>query len=99
MPEVDPAAVSAVNAGLVSLICAVIAAASWRVLQRTGNRAIGYVIAAFILLSLKSLAKALTLASIGDETGWHEFAFSLVDLVAVGLIAAPLLLRRGKAMP
>lgn len=95
----DPAAVSAVNAGLVALVCAVIAAASWRVLLRTGNRAIAYVIAAFALLSLKSLAKALTLASIGDETGWHELAFSLTDLVAVLLIAAPLLLRRGRSLP
>lgn len=86
--------VSAFNAGLVALLCAIIAAASWRVLQRTGNRAIGYVVAAFALLSLKNLAKALTLASVGDESGWHELAFSLTDLVAVALIAAPLLLRR-----
>lgn len=95
----DPLTVSAVNAGLVALVCAVIAAASWRAMQRTGNRAIGYVVAAFALLALKSLAKALTLASIGDESGWHELAFSLADLVAVGLIATPLLLRRGKAAP
>lgn len=93
----DPVTVSAVNAGLVALVCAVIAAAAWRVLQRTGNRAIGYVIAAFALLALKNLAKSLTLASIGDETGWHELAFSLADLVAVALIATPLLLRRGPA--
>lgn len=86
--------VSAFNAGLVAVLCAIIAAASWRVLQRTGNRAIGYVVAAFALLSLKNLAKALTLASVGDESGWHELAFSLTDLVAVALIAAPLLLRR-----
>lgn len=86
--------VSALNAGLVAILCALIAAASWRVLLRTGNRAIGWVVAAFVLLSLKNLAKALTLASIGPETSWHEFIFSLVDLVAVGLIAVPLLLRR-----
>lgn len=92
----DPSEISAVNAGLVALVCAIIAAASWRVLQRTGNRAIAPVIAAFVLLSLKGLAKALTLASIGDETGWHELAFSLVDLVAVLLIATPLLMRRGR---
>lgn len=95
----DPTQVSAVNAGLVALVCAIIAAASWRVLQRTGNRAIGYVVAAFALLSAKGLAKALTLASVGGETGWHELAFSLADLVAVLLIAAPLLLRRGKGTP
>lgn len=89
----DPATVSAFNAGLVALLCAVIAAAAFRVLQRTGNRAIGYVVAAFVLLSLKNLAKSLTLASLGDESGWHELVFSLADLVAVALIAAPLLLR------
>lgn len=92
-----PAEVSALNAGLVALLCAVIAAASWRAMLRTGNPAIGYVIAAFVLLSVKNLVKALTLAAVGDETGWHEFAFSLADLVAVALIAWPLLLRRGKA--
>ena len=93
----DAAAVSAVNAGLVALVCAIIAAASYRVLQRTGNRGIGFVVAAFALLSLKNLAKALTLAAVGSETGWHELAFSLADLVAVALIATPLLRRRGRA--
>ena len=93
----DPTQVSALNAGLVALLCAVISAASWRAMQRTGNRAIGYVVAAFILLSLKNLVKALTLAAVGGETGWHELGFSLTDLVAVALIAWPLLLRRGKA--
>lgn len=93
----DLVEVSSVNAGLVALLCAIIAAASWRAMQRTGNRAIGYVVAAFVLLSLKNLVKALTLASLGSETGWHELAFSLADLVAVALIATPLLLRRGKA--
>lgn len=92
----DPAQVSAVNAGLVALVCAIIAAASWRVLQRTGNRGIAPVVAAFVLLSLKGLAKALTLAAVGDETGWHELVFSLTDLVAVLLIASPLLMRRGR---
>lgn len=93
----DPTQVSALNAGLVALLCAIISAASWRAMQRTGNRAIAYVVAAFVLLSLKNLVKALTLAAIGDESSWHEFAFSLTDLVAVALIAWPLLLRRGKA--
>lgn len=90
---------AAVNAGLVALLCAIIAGASWRAMQRTGNRAITYVVAAFALLSLKNLVKALTLSASGAETGWHELAFSLVDLVAVALIATPLLLRRGKDAP
>lgn len=88
--------VSAFSAGLVALLCAIIAAASWRAMQRTGNRAIGYVVVAFVLLSLKNLVKALTLAALGEESGWHELAFSLTDLAAVALIAWPLLLRRGK---
>lgn len=88
--------VSALSAGLVALLCTVVAAASWRVLQRTGNRAIGYVVAAFVLLSLKNLVKSLTLAAVGEESGWHELAFSLTDLLAVALIATPLLLRRRK---
>lgn len=91
----DLEAVSALGAGLVALLCAVITAASWRAMQRTGNRAIGYVIAAFAVLALKNLIKAISLGAAGDETEGLEAVFSLVDLLAVALIAAPLLLRRG----
>jgi len=86
---------AAVNAGLVAVLCGMIAGAAWRAMLRTGNKSIGYVIAAFVLLSLKNLVKALTLTAVGDESATQEFAFSLMDLIAVGLIAWPLLRIRG----
>ena len=88
--------VAALNAGLVAVVCGIIAGAAWRAMVRTGNRAIGYVVAAFILLSLKNLVKALVLASRGAEATVLEVAFSLTDLVAVALIAMPLVFRRGR---
>jgi hypothetical protein len=88
------ATLPAVMAGLVAVLCGLVAGAAWRVLLRTGNRAIAFVVAAFALLSLKSLAKALVLAGPGGEADWHELVFSVADLVAVALIAWPLLLWR-----
>lgn len=84
---------AALTASLVALVCAVVAAASWRALVRTGNRRIGFVVAAFALLAAKNLAKAL-LAAASLEDGAAELLFSLADLVAVALIAAPILSRR-----
>jgi UDP-N-acetylmuramyl pentapeptide phosphotransferase/UDP-N-acetylglucosamine-1-phosphate transferase len=84
MADATSAAVTAV----VSALCAVVAVAAWRAMLRTGNRAIGFVVAAFVVLSLKNLSKALDLA---DGSDGVELAFSLADLLAVGLIAFPLL--------
>lgn len=90
------ATLPALIAGLVAVLSGIVAGAAWRVLLRTGNRAVAFVVAAFALLSLKNLAKAVILASGGGETVWHELAFSLADLVVVGLVAWPLLLWRGR---
>jgi hypothetical protein len=79
---------------MVAILSGIIAAAGWRSLLRTGNRRFGFVILAFALLALKNLAKALTLAG-GQDNADLEFAFSLVDLVVVGLIAWPIFLRQG----
>lgn len=87
-------AAPAVVAGAVAVLCGVIAGASWRAMVRTGNRSIGFVVGAFAILSAKNLLKALELAAGQQETPLGELVFSLVDLVAVGLIAAPLFLRR-----
>lgn len=86
--------IAAVSAGLVAVLCGIIAGATWRALLRTGNRAIGFVTIAFVLLSLKNLVKALVLASNTGEGPALELAFSLTDLVAVALIAWPLVMRR-----
>ncbi|MEK6986438.1 MAG: hypothetical protein AABX89_08700 [Candidatus Thermoplasmatota archaeon] len=84
---------SAFTAALVGLVSAVVAVASWRALVRTGNRRIAFVIVAFALLAAKNIAKAMVLAS-GRDEGSLELLFSLADLAAVVLIAAPILSRR-----
>lgn len=80
--------------GTVAVLCGLIAGAAWRAMVRTGNRNIGLVVGAFVLLSAKNLVKAIELAAGQTETVLGELVFSLVDLVAVGMIAAPLFLRK-----
>jgi hypothetical protein len=86
---------AAISAGVVAVLCGVIAIASWRAVLRTGNPRIRLVVAAFSLLAAKNLLKSVRLASGAPESGGLEFAFSLVDLAAVALIAWPLVMRRG----
>lgn len=88
---------AAVNADLVAVVAAAIAAAAYRVLLRTGNRAVWSVIAGFAVLAGKNLVKGLVLLSTPNEPSWMEFAFSAADLVAVVLVALPILRRRAGA--
>jgi hypothetical protein len=85
---------AAVNAFLVALTGFVIAWAAYRVLQRTGNGRIWYVVAAFAILAAKNAAKGFVLLGTPTEPPWMEFAFSGVDLVVVLLIAWPIMMRR-----
>ena len=85
---------TALSVGVVALLCGAIAVASWRAVVRTGNRRIQLVVAAFTILAIKNLVKALRLASGEPEGAALEMAFSLADLAAVGLIAWPLLAPR-----
>jgi hypothetical protein len=89
---------AAVAAGMVAIACLGVAAAAWRATLRTGNRNIVFVVAAFLVLGLKNLAKAAELLG-GVESGLVELGFSLTDLLAVGLIAWPLLSPRTGAAP
>lgn len=82
-----------VNALAVATVSLLVAAGAWRALLRTGNGAIGYVVAAFLVLAGKNVAKALLWEGTGEAPA-VEVAFSLLDLLVVGLIAYPLLLRR-----
>ncbi|HUR69971.1 MAG TPA: DUF5985 family protein [Candidatus Thermoplasmatota archaeon] len=82
-------------AGVVAILCAVVAVAAWRAMVRTGNRGITLVSLAFALLALKGGLKAWNLAFRGPESPTIELVFSLVDLTAVGLIAWPILRSRG----
>ncbi len=85
---------AAASAGVVAVLCGVVAFASWRAVVRTGNPRIQFVVLAFLLLSGKNLAKSIHLASGTPEDGVLELVFSLVDLAAVALIAWPLLAGR-----
>lgn len=85
---------AALSAGVVALLCGAIAVASWRAVVRTGNRRIQLVVAAFAILAAKNLVKALLLSSGRPDSPELELAFSLVDLLAVALIAWPLLAPR-----
>lgn len=83
-------------AAIVGTLCALLALASWRALVRTGNRGIYWVVAAFLVMSAKNFAKALTLGTTG-ETPTEELLFSMADLATAGLFAWPLLVRMGAA--
>ena len=85
---------AAASAGVVAVLCGAIAVASWRAVVRTGNPRIQFVVAAFAVLAVKNLAKCIILASGRDESAGLELVFSLTDLLAVALIAWPLLLPR-----
>jgi len=90
--------VPALIAAVVGTLCFLLAAASWRAMLKTGNRAIYYVMAAFAILGLKAYAKSYNLATVGQESPALELVFSLMDLSAVALFAWPIL-RRGAGGP
>ncbi|MEA3137568.1 MAG: hypothetical protein QOC71_1849 [Thermoplasmata archaeon] len=85
---------AALIAGVVALLCGAIAVASWRAVVRTGNRRIQLVVAAFAILAAKNLVKSLRLAAHQPDSPALELVFSLVDLLAVALIAWPLFVAR-----
>jgi hypothetical protein len=85
---------AALSAGVVALLCGAIAIASWRAVLRTGNKRIQLVVAAFAILAAKNLVKSLRLAAGQPDSPALELVFSLVDLLAVALIAWPLFMPR-----
>jgi hypothetical protein len=89
--------VATVNAGLVALLAFGVAFACWRAMLHTGNPNIRYIVAAFVLLGAKSVAKSYTLSDGAPESRAVETIFSFVDLAAIGLVAWPILLRRRDA--
>lgn len=84
------------SAGIISGLAFLISGAAWRTLLRTGNPALGFVVAGFAVMGAKSLAKAALLLRGGVDAPW-EFAFTLADVATVSLIAWPILARRGSA--
>jgi hypothetical protein len=86
----DPVNAAGVVTFAVAGIALIVAAASWRALLRTGNRSILYVAAGFAVFALKSTVKGVGLVAGAGDTYPLELAFSLLDLLAVALIAWPL---------
>ncbi|HEX2065459.1 MAG TPA: hypothetical protein VHI93_01465 [Candidatus Thermoplasmatota archaeon] len=90
--------------GGVACISLALATLAWRAMQRTGNRKLGFVTAAFLVFATKSLVTAYALlldpASSGGAAsdfplthGHLEFLNSALDLVIVFLLVVPFLRR------
>jgi hypothetical protein len=88
--------------GGVALASLTLATLAWRAMQRTGNRKLGFVMAAFIVFAVKSVVTAYALLT--DPTqpastafplthGHLEFLNSALDLVIVSLLVVPFLRR------
>lgn len=86
-----------VSSAGVSALAFLISGAAWRALLRSGNPNVGFVVAAFLILGLKNLAKAALLVAGGAiSLGW-EVAFAVADVAMVLAIAWPLLVPRGRS--
>lgn len=89
--------------GGVALISLALATMAWRAKQRTGNRKLLFVTAAFLVFAVKSLVTAAALLLEPDATaiaagfqlthGHLEFLNSALDLVIVFLLVVPFLRR------
>ncbi|MCA1811346.1 MAG: hypothetical protein LC623_04970 [Halobacteriales archaeon] len=90
--------------GGVALISLALATLAWRAMQRTGNRKLGFVMAAFLVFAVKSVvtayallvdpSQASTVAPGFQLTHGHlEFLNSALDLAIVFLLVVPFLRR------
>jgi hypothetical protein len=90
--------------GGVALLSLVLATMAWRAMQRTGNRKLGFVMAAFLVFAAKSVVTAYALvldpsqdAAVGADFplthGHLEFLNSALDLAIVVLLVVPFLRR------
>lgn len=90
--------------GGVALISLALATLAWRAQQRTGNRKLGFVTAAFLVFAAKGVVTAYALlldpsqdavagAGVALTHGHLEFLNSALDLVIVFLLVAPFLRR------
>ena len=85
-----------VAAGVAALTCAGLSAASWRALVRTGNGMLMWFTLGFAVMGLKSAVKSYrAFLDVPDSFG-VEIAFSIVDVLAVGFIAWPVIAGRTK---
>jgi hypothetical protein len=90
--------------GGVALTSLALATLAWRAMQRTGNRKLGFVTAAFLVFAVKSVVTAYALlldpaqnavvsSSFPLTHGHLEFLNSALDLVIVFLLVVPFLRR------
>lgn len=87
--------VTALGAGLVALLSFVVSGAGYRAMVRSGNPALGYVIAAFLVLGAKNVVKLAFLVGVGSVPYAWEVAFVGADVATVTLVAWPFLRRLG----
>ena len=90
--------------GGVAVISLTLATLAYRAMQRTGNRKLGFVMAAFIVFAVKSVVTAYALVLDPSQSsvvspsfplthGHLEFLNSALDLVIVFLLVVPFLRR------
>lgn len=86
-----------VAAGAAALTCAALSAASWRALVRTGNGVLLWFTIGFALMGVKSATKSYRAFMDIPDSFVVEVVFSLADLVAVVLLAWPVVAGRMRA--
>lgn len=82
------------TAGIAALTCAGLSVASWRALVRTGNGMILWFTLGFGVMGVKNAMKSYRAFLDIPDSFFVEIVFSLADLVAVGLIAWPVIAGR-----
>lgn len=92
------AGVIAVAAGVTALTCGALSAASWRAMINSGNASLSWFTAGFAVLGVKNAAKSIMGFAAAPGSEAIEGIFSLADLLAVALIAWPLVAARRGAL-
>lgn len=88
---------SSVASGLVGLISLGLAGLALRARGRSGNRQLGFVAGAFLLFAAKSVFSAYNVWTHDIAHDAIELVLSLFDLVILGLLVLPLLVRPAQA--
>lgn len=94
---VDLALASSFTSLLVGLIALVMAALAWQARQRSGNAQLAFVAGAFGLFLAKSLFSAYNVQTHAVPHDEIELVLSLFDLLIIGLLFLPFVLRGAKA--
>lgn len=88
------AGLSAATSLVVALLAALFAALALGALRRRGNRALAWVAAAFAVFAVKNVFSAVNVSTHVVEHDAIELVLSLFDLVILGLLFTPFILRK-----